>query len=341
MSLVLKLFIDHVWVYGRSQHLTEEERDYEISRATTWASLVSLATLFMSILYALTDAWLIKDMKYGYLCKKLRDSMVMQIMWADDGRLSLMRAADYLNSGTNEVEQGVGCYVSMMLAVEKVSQLLFTIVMVACSFPRAIPLVLALIPVVVAVQVKRAPQLQALLKKRNQCERQYVTTLADIVENTQTVRSLPNFAMRLRQEFIMETKELSDAHLKAVQFNARTNQVAELGNKLIIVACLYASCFIVNSGSFETATPGTATIVIGLLFAATKDLTDLSVLALQMEFVTDGLRMVTRILNYPTDAHHMADEIDQRHEATDRCMMLHPHCEVQILESQFCSEFIQ
>ena len=40
---------------------------------------------------------------------------VAQLMWADQGRLSMMRAADYLNAATTEVEAAVGCYANLML----------------------------------------------------------------------------------------------------------------------------------------------------------------------------------------------------------------------------------
>ena len=34
-----------------------------------------------------------------------------------------------------------------------------------------------------------------------QCERQYVSTLADVIENTYTFRSLPGAALRVRRDF--------------------------------------------------------------------------------------------------------------------------------------------
>ena len=44
------------------------------------------------------------QMAGGLTGKQLRDWIVAQLLWADDGRLSMMRTADYLNAATTEVD---------------------------------------------------------------------------------------------------------------------------------------------------------------------------------------------------------------------------------------------
>ena len=59
-------------------------------------------------------------------------------------------------------------------------------------------------------------------------------------------------------------------------------------------------------GLLQPATSGTALVVISAFIAGSKDLLDLSAISLQMRFLAEGMREVSKILNYPTHAHLMA-----------------------------------
>ena len=53
--------------------------------------------------------------------KVLRDWIVAQLVWADEGRLAMMRNADYLNAATSEVESVAACYENVFKAVERLA----------------------------------------------------------------------------------------------------------------------------------------------------------------------------------------------------------------------------
>ena len=57
--------------------------------------------------YSCTDTWILANSNPGMTGKALRDWLVTQLMWADNGRLGMMRAADYLNAATSEVPVSV------------------------------------------------------------------------------------------------------------------------------------------------------------------------------------------------------------------------------------------
>lgn len=46
--------------------------------------------------------------------------------------------------------------------------------------------------------------------------------------------------------------------------------------------------------------------------SGSKDIVDISSIILKMKFHSEGLRMVSRILNYPTDAHVLAAELHEK-----------------------------
>ena len=127
MSYVLKVFVDQVWIGNNS---SESERRSAVIYAASFSAVVFVLTVVESN----TESWMVKDMKLGFTVKQLRDSMATQVgflrccgkqnikdkyndictietllsfspqlLWADDGRLSIQRSADYLNSVVNEV----------------------------------------------------------------------------------------------------------------------------------------------------------------------------------------------------------------------------------------------
>ena len=57
---------------------------------------------------------------------------------------SLMRAADYLNAATSEVETVSECYEHIFIAVEKFAHFCFNIILILCIVPEATPVILLL-----------------------------------------------------------------------------------------------------------------------------------------------------------------------------------------------------
>lgn len=57
---------------------------------------------------------------------------------------SLMRAADYLNAATSEVEVVSECYEHIFIAVEKFAHFCFNIILILCIVPEATPVILLL-----------------------------------------------------------------------------------------------------------------------------------------------------------------------------------------------------
>ena len=67
------------------------------------AAILALLVLMGHLLFSFTNNWILLNVKPGGNAKALRDWMVTQLMWADNGRLGIMRVSDYLTAATSEV----------------------------------------------------------------------------------------------------------------------------------------------------------------------------------------------------------------------------------------------
>jgi hypothetical protein len=85
------------------------------------------------VLQSSTETWIVDNCKCGLTGKQLRDWIVAQLLWADDGRVSMMRAADYLNAATSEVETVAECYETIFVAVEKLVDLYLCQPLASCE----------------------------------------------------------------------------------------------------------------------------------------------------------------------------------------------------------------
>jgi ABC-type multidrug transport system fused ATPase/permease subunit len=252
----------------------------------------------------------------------------------------MMRHADYLNAATAEAEAVAACYENIFECIERVAHFFFNLVLmivyvdIPASFPRASLFVCSLIPLTVLVHYSRATETRKLLEKRIRCERTYVSSLADILENTLTFRGLG--ATNVQKAFGHDTQAFSAAHLTAVKYTVVTKERIELLQGVILAIILAVTAYEVREGrlstggavgllnAFMTGTwashprkayallPEIMLTSLLFLIAGTADITSLSQIALRMKFCTEGLRMVGRILNYPTDAHKIAHQMSLR-----------------------------
>jgi len=238
--------------------------------------------------------------------------------------MSLMRAADYLNAGTNEVEACVDTFKELFPAIERLSHFLLSTLVIIVRFPIAAPLIFVLMPISFFIQRLRAPHMRGLLERKQLHERQFVSHLADVIENTNTFRSLPGAALRARCSFGVDTAAYAKITLEAVTYNVVTKETVEMVQGIILVGCLLISPFLVNSTNkiYANATPGNAVFVIGSFLSGSKDLIELANALLKMKFNSEGVRNVARVLNIPTDAHSSAAVFPQHQESTDRHMGL-------------------
>jgi hypothetical protein len=97
------------------------------------------------------------------------------------------------------------------------------------------------------VQYKRRTETARLLDHRQKCERQYVSTMADIIENTHTIRALP--CRTILDVFGKDTKAFGDANLSAVQFTVVTKERIELIQGMLLALLFFASAWLVNSAA--------------------------------------------------------------------------------------------
>ena len=323
MSMVIIIFIAHVWKHEDSDFESVEKQMRLDNKSIIWAFWLSGGAVLATVVQSCTETWVVENAKFGLTGKQLRDSIVAQVLWADDGRLGLMRAADYLNAATQEVEAAAACYEQVFPAIERFAHVVFELIKILYLFRNsyllfvAFPLVLSIIPMTICIQWMRSARTRELLDTRQQHERQYVSTLSDIIENTHTFRSLPTIALTIRQQFAQDTQNFSRAHLEAVKFNVTTKENIELLQGFMLAGIFFTTCLMVNSGSMTQAQ---AVGIISAFIAGSADVIELSAIALKMKFCTEGLRMVTRIMNYPTDAHSLAESFNSKRTITEEYM---------------------
>jgi hypothetical protein len=262
MSLIVMVFLDFVWVEppatisdnlrraevgqgggggGPGGEETDEGHFFRIMLATGLAFFVIIATIVQSN----TETYIRINSKCGLTGKQLRDWIVAQLMWADDGRLAMMRHADYLNAATSEVESVATCYEAIFPAIEKcfhfVLNLLLVIIYVdiPAGAPIAVFLILSLLPITLVVHWKRAHTTRQMLEKRIICERTYVSSLADIIENTATFRGLG--ASNVRKAFANDTEAYAKTHLAAVLYTVLTKERIELAQASLPLPPFFSS----------------------------------------------------------------------------------------------------
>ena len=140
---------------------------------------------------------------------------------------------------------------------------------------------------------------------------QYVSTMADIVENTHTLRATGYAGSAVLQMFGHDTQAFSAAHLKALLFTIVTKERVELVQGQMLAAMFFVSAFLVNSGMM---TKGQAIGILQAFISGSKDITDISGILIKMKFNSEGVRSVSRILNYPTDAHLLSARVQEKEE---------------------------
>jgi hypothetical protein len=144
-------------------------------------------------------------------------------------------------------------------------------------------------------------------------------TNQEVIENTHTFRSMPGASLHIQQELAAETGKFSRATLDAVLYNTRTIQYIQVTQAFMFSSMLLASCFMVNTGFdwgglVDPATPGSALMVITAFIHGSNQLIELSSIVLKMRFHSEGLRSVAKVLNFPTDAHKLAQNFIEKEE---------------------------
>jgi ABC-type bacteriocin/lantibiotic exporter with double-glycine peptidase domain len=183
----------------------------------------------------------------------------------------MMRASDYLNAATSEVETIAKSYEKMFQAVEKLAHFFFNLVLMAIILPGlvvciAVPIIILFIPLSVAVHAARLSQQRQLLAHRLLCQRHYVSYLSDIVENSQVIRSLS--AAKVRQGFEHDTGKFASAHLAAVSFVVGTKERVEFIQGILLTAMFLSTAVMVNTGMLSK---GQAAGLIGAFLTGSND----------------------------------------------------------------------
>jgi hypothetical protein len=221
--------------------------------------------------------------------------------------LPISEQADYITAATSEVEAAGHCYTCLFPIVERVSNFVLNLVMVCVLCPLAAPFILALVPVAFWIQKSRAPKARDLLHCRHEKERQYVSALADIVENTQAFRGHP--MSWIRQTFCQYAASYAQAHFAVKNYTGDTAGHFEILQFFCFGGLLLLGTVTNFNGWFSK---GLVLGVINSFRTGSADLMRLGQIAIDLKFCSEGLRTVARILNYPTDAHTLADESDSK-----------------------------
>ena len=299
MSLLMILFIDFVWE-APEDHGEEAltQRDWRIFLG----GLITLAVIVATILQSCTEKWIVNDYKCGLTSKQFRDWIVAQLLWADSARLSMMENSEFLAAATFQVENLGQIYERVFMSIERIAHFVLNVIMIACVIPEATCVIFLLIPVTIGVHSSRSQGSRLLLNTRLEAQRKYLSSLATIVEHAAMIRGL-GVSPSIQRDFAAKTQAFSTSHLAAVQYSIGTKERIELFQGLILAATLFGTGVLVND---EFMTAGHAAGLVLAFLKGSDDLVFLSNVMLQMQFSTEGLRKVSRILNMPTDAHRKA-----------------------------------
>ena len=202
MTLVAVILIDYVWMNETELSNLEgnvEQLKRELDARMWTATVLALASIVATLTHCKTATWVLQNEKYGAITCSLRTNIVTQLLYADDGRLSLLKTSEYLNIATNEVESAAKCYGELFPCIERCAHFVLELCKIIFFMPAAAPVIVSLIPITVLYQRWRAPEARRLLEARQLRERDYVSTLADVVDNSQTFRSLPGGRQTIRK----------------------------------------------------------------------------------------------------------------------------------------------
>ena len=145
------------------------------------------------------------------------------------------------------------------------------------------------------------------------CVLERLRLVADIIENAHLFRSMPR--TNIREDYGKDTKGFASAHLDALKYSITTKERIELIQGVLLSLNFFISCLLVNTGNLSSAR---AVGVIQAFITSSGDIIDISSIMLKMKFQSEGLRMICRILNFPTDAHQMAEESQYKSETLKR-----------------------
>jgi ABC-type bacteriocin/lantibiotic exporter with double-glycine peptidase domain len=149
----------------------------------------------------------------------------------------------------------------------------------------------ALLPITVIVQRSRGFKTRELLHIRQERERQYVSVLADIIDNTHAFRGPP--MSWIRTVF----NERTAAHAKAV-IEVRNFALTTAAHVERVQGVLASSLFFIGTIPVDRGvlTPGVCLGIIIAFGRGSADILSLTNIFLRLKFCCEGLRNISRIV---------------------------------------------
>jgi len=93
---VIIIFIDYIWIDNEPAKLGALPGDIPVEKLDvawrwTMAGVLSCFIMFGGLLFSMTDTYILVNSKPGECERQLREWLITQLMWADNGRLGMMR----------------------------------------------------------------------------------------------------------------------------------------------------------------------------------------------------------------------------------------------------------
>ena len=155
-----------------------------------------------------------------------------------------------------------------------------------------------LVPIAFVVQRSRSAKTRELLHIRHEKERQYVSTLADMIENTHSFRGPP--MSWIRSVFCEQTQAYARSHFDVKNYALDTAGYVEIFQGFVLGSIFFVGTILVNNG---VLTPGVCLGIINAFRTGSSDILTLSSIFLKLKFCSEGLRTVSRIVRAPSYEH--------------------------------------
>jgi len=147
------------------------------------------------------------------------------------------------------------------------------------------------VPVTILVQKSRSAVTRELLHQRHEKERQYVSTLADIIENTHAFRGPP--MSWIRTVFSDHTSEFAKSHLTVRNYALDTAGFVEIFAGFVLGLTFLAGTLLVNR---SVISKGICLGVINAFRSGSADILSIANISIKIKICVEGLRTVSRIV---------------------------------------------
>lgn len=197
----------------------------------------------------------------------------------------------------------------------------------------------ALLPITILVQRSRGFKTRELLHIRQERERQYVSVLADIIDNPHAFRGPP--MSWIRTVF----NERTAAHAKAVievrNFALTSAAHVERVQGLLLAGLLFIGTILVERG---VLTPGVCLGVIIAFQRFSADILGLTNIFLRLKFCCEGLRNISRIVRASSYVHMHTFGLACIHTVLTYayvCTSMYLNVKLHVTEAAFISTFMR